>query len=132
MLVKPYIISRNSLCPCRSGKKFKHCCANTLSTDIKYKYHEFFKAKQYARALRAYRAFLTQYIVWYNEHTVPFVKDRPLEADSLLCIDIDAVIETVHGITSCFHNLGKTDEIDPFLIRASDIIADERLSLIHI
>ena len=124
--MKPYTISRNSLCPCRSGKKFKHCCANTLSTDIKDKYGELFQAKQYARALIAYRAFLTQYIIWYNEHTVPFVEDRPLEADSLLSLDIDAVIETVHGITSCFRQLGEFDEIDPFLIRASDIITEER------
>lgn len=124
--MKPYTISRNALCPCRSGKKFKSCCANTLSTDIKDKCFELFQAKKYARALIAYRAFLTQYIVWHNEHTVPFVADSPLEADGLLCIDIDAVIETVHGITSCFHNLGKIDEIDPFLMRASDIITDER------
>ena len=126
MNMKAYTLRRNSLCLCGSGKKFKHCCADTLSTDIKDKYFQLFQAKQYPQALIAYRTFLTQYVIWYNQHTVPFVQDSPLEADSLLCIDIDAVVETVHGIACCLYKLGRYFEIDPFLRRVSDIIRDER------
>lgn len=97
-----------------------------MPTDIKDKAFELFDARQYDQALIAYRAFLTQYIIWYNQHTAPFVEHSPSEADKLLCLDIDAVIEIVSSIASCLHNLGKADEIDPFLRRASDIITDER------
>jgi len=44
-------------------------------------------------------------------------------------LDIDAVIATVSPIASCLDNLGKANEIDPFLRRASNIIADARYEL---
>lgn len=126
MFIKPYTISRNALCPCRSGKKYKHCCADTINSNIKDKYSKFYQEGQYTQALSAYRAFLTQYIIWYNQHTVPFVDSKPLEADEILRIDIDALIETLHGIACCLNKLDKTDEIDPFLRRCTDIVQDDR------
>lgn len=30
-IVKPITAGRNDKCPCGSGKKYKHCCLNTLS-----------------------------------------------------------------------------------------------------
>lgn len=126
MFIKPYTVSRNALCPCRSGKKYKHCCADTINTNLKDKYSKFYQAGQYTQALSAYRAFLTQYIIWYNQHTVPFVDDKPLEADEILRLDIDALIETLHGIACCLNKLDKPDEIDPFLRRCTDIVQDDR------
>jgi tetratricopeptide (TPR) repeat protein len=126
MLIKPFNIDKNGLCPCRSGKKYKDCCEEKIKTSIKDKSFKFYQAGQYHQALLAYRAWLTQYIIWYNEHTVPFVKDKPAEADDILRIDIDALIEIIQGVASCLNKLDKTGEIDAFLGRCTNIVDDER------
>ena len=81
---------------------------------------------KYEEAEEAYRVWLTQYIIWYNEHTVPFVKDKPKDADELLIVDIEAITSILYSIMSCLYHQGKEHEIDPFLKRASDIIDDDR------
>jgi len=44
---------------------------------------------RYDEAERAFRSWLTQYTVWFHEHTVPFVEDDPVNADELLVVDIE-------------------------------------------
>lgn len=127
-ILKKYIIERNSPCPCRSGKKFKRCCQLTLGSALKNNAFILYDEKKYAQALTAFRAALTQYVIWYNEHTAPFVKDRPAEADSLLLIDIEAVYSYVNGISWCLEYLQK-NEIDIFLEKATDIIRDVRFGI---
>lgn len=119
-------IERNSLCPCRSGKKYKKCCALNIDTDLKDKAYDYYKKGDYATAEIAFRVFLTQYISWYHEHTVPFYRQKPEKAEGLLIIDIQAVIEALNFIESCLYKQGKKAEIFPFLIRAEDIIDDRR------
>jgi tetratricopeptide (TPR) repeat protein len=126
MVTKHFIISQKSACPCRSGKKYKNCCAGTINTKIKEQYFQLYQKERFDEALTAYRAFLTQYIIWYNEHTVPFVNENPLAADELLSIDIEALIETIHGIACCLNQLNKIDEIDSFLQKCTDIVKDDR------
>lgn len=119
-------IERNSACPCRSGKKYKNCCAKNIDTELKNKAYDYYKKGDYATAEVGFRAFLTQYITWYHEHTVPFYRQQPAKAEGLLIVDIEAVIETIGLIESCLYEQGKKDEIVPFLIRAEDIIKDRR------
>ena len=85
-----------------------------------------YNQKNYGEADGAYRAWLTQYVIWYNEHTIPLVKDRPVEADALLIIDIEAVVSLLYFIMRCLYLQGKTKEIDVLLAGASDIIDDPR------
>lgn len=124
--LKKYKIERNSPCPCGSGRKFKKCCAQHLGTNLKDKAFDFFERGNYPKAETAYRAFLTQYIIWYHEHTVPFHNACPSEADFLLLVDIEAVMAIVFQIANCLCHQKKTDEIDGFLEHSEHIIWDPR------
>ena len=127
-ILKKYKIERNSPCPCGSGRKFKKCCAQHLpfGQKLNEKAYNFLNEKNYEKAETVFRAFLTQYIVWYHEHTVPFRKACPREADSLLLIDIEAVMATILQITRCLYHQKKTDEIDVFLEHSEHIVWDPR------
>ena len=102
--LKKYKIERNSPCPCGSGRKFKKCCAQYLHLSPKLydKAINLLKVKKYEKAEVFFRAHLTQYIIWYHEHTVPFHNARPSEADSLLLIDIKAVMAFVFQIVGAY------------------------------
>ena len=121
-----YKIGRNDSCPCQSGKKFKKCCAPHIGTNFMEMANDLYDQNRYEEAEEAYRAWLTQYIIWYNEHTVPFVKDKPKDADELLVVDIEAITSILYSIRNCLYHQGKEDEIGPFLKKASDIIDDHR------
>lgn len=127
-ILKKYKIERNSPCPCGSGRKFKKCCAQYLDLSPKLydKAIDFLKVKKYEKAEVFFRAHLTQYIIWYHEHTVPFHNARPSEADSLLLIDIKAVMSFVFQIVGCLYHQKKIDEIDVFLKYSENIIYDPR------
>ena len=121
-----YNIGRNALCPCRSGKKFKICCAPHIGTNLMDTANYLYGQQKYAEAEGAYRAFLTQYIIWYNEHTVPFVQHSPREADAILVVDIKAIADILYCIAKCLFHQGKIHEIGLLVDRASDIINDPR------
>ena len=121
-----YNIDRNALCPCQSGKKYKKCCASHIGTNLMDSAEYLYFQKKYVEAEEAFRAFLTQYIIWYNSHTVPFVRHNPKEAHGILVIDIEAVGSIIDKIASCLLYQSKKDEIDPFLERTLDIIDDSR------
>jgi len=126
--LKKYKIERNSPCPCGSGRKFKKCCSQYLHLSPKLydKAINFLKVKKYEKAEIFFRAYLTQYIIWYHEHTVPFHNARPSETDSLLLIDIEAVMALVFQIVRCLYHQKKIDEIDVFLKYSENIIYDPR------
>jgi hypothetical protein len=119
-----YKVNKQDDCPCRSGESFEACCENKMSST--FKGSELFREKKYEEALSAHRAHLAQYVIWYEEQTVPLIKTRPEEAKDLLSVDIDAVVELVTRIANCLDRLGRQDEIDPFLTRCMNIIDDER------
>lgn len=125
---KEYKIERNSPCPCGSGKKFKKCCAQYLhlSTKLHDKAINFLDLKDYASAEIYFRAFLTQYIIWYHEHTIPFYNECPNEAEFLLLVDIEAIMAIIFQIINCLYHQKKNDEIDIFLKHSENIICDPR------
>ena len=57
---------------------------------------------------------------------IPFHKARPKEADSLLLIDIEAVMVGISQIANCLYHQKRADEIDIFLERCENIIRDPR------
>jgi len=125
-----YIIDRNAQCPCRSGKKYKKCCAPYIGTNLRDSADYLYSQRKYDEAEKAFRAFLTQYIKWYREHTVPFFQHNPQDADEILFVDINAIGEILYKIASCLLNQGRKDEIDSFFKRASDIIDDPRYKIV--
>jgi len=127
-IYKEYKIERNSPCPCGSGKKFKKCCARYLhlSTKLHDKAISFLDLKDYTSAEVYFRAFLTQYIIWYHEHTKPFYNDCPNEAEFLLLVDIEAIMSIIFQITRCLFYQKKNEEIDIFLKHCENIICDPR------
>jgi len=126
--LKKYKIERNSPCPCGSGRKFKKCCAQHLHLSPKLydKAINFLKIKDYEKAEVFFRAHLTQYIIWYHEHTVPFHNDRPSEAKLLLLIDIEAIMAIIFQLVKCLYHQKKNNEIDIFLKHSENIICDPR------
>lgn len=125
-LLPKYRIGRNALCPCCSGKKFKKCCAPHIGTFLMDTANILYQEKKYEEAEKAYRAWLIQYIIWYNEHTVPFVQHSRQEAEGFLMLDINAVEDLLKTVSECLLKQKKVDKIDPFLEKASDIIDDPR------
>lgn len=121
-----YKIGRNSPCPCASGKKFKHCCSPHLEAGLREKASELYEAGKFAEAETAYRAWLTQYKIWHEEHTVPFHRDEPEKADGLLVVDIEAVISILYSLSECLYRQKKTDQIDPLLKGTESLIDDVR------
>jgi hypothetical protein len=125
-LLPKYRIGRNALCPCCSGEKFKKCCAPHIGTALMDTANYLYQEKKYEEAEKAYRAYLTQYIIWYNEHTVPFVQHSRQEAEGFLMLDINAVEDLLKIVSECLLKQDKVNKIDPFLEKASDIIDDPR------
>lgn len=123
---KKFEVARNSPCPCRSGKKFKKCCSEPLKVNAWNKARELFDKGEYSEAEVAFRSWLTQYIIWYQEQTVPFLTSDLPEATELLLIDIEAVSEIIDSIINCLVCQGRTNEIQILLNRSSDIIIDDR------
>lgn len=126
IIIEKYRIERNSPCPCRSGKKYKNCCASSFDNNKLEKALSLYNKGDFVEAEQAFRNHLTQYIIWHNEHTMPFFLHDPLNAKELLLLDIDAVTELINFITNCLHFQNKNQDIDYFLNNASDIIDDER------
>jgi tetratricopeptide (TPR) repeat protein len=126
MASKRYQIERNASCPCGSGIKFKRCCQLFLNTEIRNRAHGLLKAGDYTQAVIAYRAFMTQYKIWHEEHTVSFFKAKPVDADDLMIIDIEAVISGYNSLSDCLRIAGRADEVDEVLQRATNFIEDRR------
>ena len=94
------------------------------------KAYEYKKKGEYTTAEVAFRAFLTQYIIWYHEHTIPVHKQMPAKAEKILIIDIQAVIELIECIEFCLYKQEKKDDIFPFLTQTEDIIDDSRFKIV--
>lgn len=123
-----YKIGRNSPCPCRSGRKFKNCCASSFDKNQLIKALSLYKNGDFLNAEKYFRHHLTQYIIWHHEHTIPFILHDPLNASELFNLDIDAVIEIITFIANCLYHQNKNEEIDTFLSQTYDIIDNKRFN----
>jgi len=127
-----YKINRNDPCLCGSGLKFKKCCKPILEDDgiddsnYAGKGHHYFNKKNFKDAERYYRAHLTQYIIWYHEHTEPFRKARPEDAEHIFSIDIEALNEIADLISRSLFKQGKIDEMFTLYTHLSPLIDDIR------
>ena len=126
IIINKYKIGRNYPCPCRSGKKYKNCCASSFDKNLSENGLALYKNRSFSEAEEAFRHDLTQYIIWYYEHTIPYLLHDPLNADQILLMDIEAITAIVYFIANCLHYQNKTQKIDAFLRKSSDIIDDSR------
>ncbi len=126
---KKYEIGRNVTCPCKSGKKFKKCCIEPLKNKMYESAQDLFAKGDFQQAIIAFRSWLTQYTIWYHEHTLPLLKAEPDEAEEILDIDIKAVVSICFSIVKCLDKLSRSYEINIFLDRCLEIIDDKNFRL---
>ncbi len=124
--LRRYKINRNSVCPCRSGKKFKNCCESSFDKNQLKKALSLYKNGNFKEAEKSFRHHLTQYIIWHYEHTIPFILHDPLNASELFKLDIDAMSEIISFIANCLYHQDRNREVDAFLSQTYDIIDDKR------
>ena len=130
-MLKKYKIERNDKCLCGSGKKYKRCCQTLIqerANNLKYSLgflnvaEDFLKRKNLVDAEKFFRAHLTQYIIWYHEHTVPFRKAAPEAAKDLFHTDIEAINEIADSIVRILYNQNKIDGINLLYLGLVNII----------
>lgn len=104
--------SRNGLCLCGSGRKFKRCCAERYSRRRPgERTRAALERQDYQEALRECRADITQYTIWHKSHTEPAVQAGFSKIEFLLDIDIKALAYLVYLLFWCYI---KTDQVDEF------------------
>lgn len=119
--------SRNSLCLCGSGRKFKRCCAQTYSgRKPGERSRAALKRQDYEDALRECRADITQYTVWHKSHTEPAVRAGFSRIGLLLDTDIKALAYLVDLLFSSYIKIGRADELPAVLERLRVNIDDQR------
>jgi len=128
-----YQIERNHVCLCGSGLKYKKCCLPCIEFNgIKPNYlklaGECFDQGKYVDSERYFRAHLTQYLIWYNEHTIPLLKHAPVEVEELFSTDIEAIAELSASIARALYKQDKRTSIDRFLEYISVLIKNEKLN----
>ena len=88
--------------------------------------NEMEKEGNYSQAVLAYRTWATQYKIWHEEHTVPFFKARPVDADGLMKVDIEAAISIFSSLSHCLMKDNRSSEIEQVLQKAGTFIDDPR------
>jgi len=113
---KHYRPGRNQPCLCGSSKKYKHCCA--ILIDAKHSSGDYLKLastsygqNDFPKAEKFYRAHLTQYLIWYKEHTEPLLARDQKAADELLTTDIEAITEIAISLAKALHQQQKQKDI---------------------
>lgn len=115
----PYKLNSKDACPCLSGNRYKSCCRDGVNSQIYNQATEYARAGKHRKAESAYRAWLTQYIIWYNEHTVPCLASSPNKAQKLLEIDRKALIEILTNLSASIYAQNKPSEAIELLNRHS-------------
>lgn len=111
-----YRPGRNQLCLCGSEEKYKRCCAPLIDKkhsgeDLLRQAGEYFKRQNYPEAEKYFRAHLTQYLIWYKEHTEPLFQHDPKAAEWIVSVDIEAIIGIALSLSKTLHKLGKDKKI---------------------
>lgn len=110
--------ARNSDCSCGSGEKFKRCCSDRLpGWQLGKHTRNALAAEDYASALIACRADITQYTIWHKTHTDPFLCSAPEAVEYFLGLDIRALAELIELLERCYKKTGKSDEFSATLER---------------
>ena len=125
-IYQPFRLGSKDPCPCRSGKTFKSCCKDQLKIKFYDQSQELFESKNYKKAEIAFRSWLTQYIVWYNEHTVPLLAWDPKAGEELVEIDRKALLSICVSIADCMMAQGRKDEVKVFFKNCSTIMNDQK------
>ncbi len=104
------------MCLCGSEEKYKRCCAPLIDKkhsgeDLLRQAEECFKRRNYSEAEKYFRAHLTQYLIWYKEHTEPLLQHEPKAAEWILPVDIEAIIGIALSLSKTLHKLGKDKKI---------------------
>ena len=123
----PFTPSKNSLCLCGSGKKFKRCCIDRYaSRPPNTRTRPALKSGNYKLALEECRADITQYTIWHKSHTEPAIAAGIPEPDTLLETDIAAMGEFVDLLFHCYTKNDIVDEFPATLERLRSNINDPR------
>lgn len=102
---------KNSNCLCGSGEKFKRCCADKLpGWQLGKRTRDALAAKDYASALVACRADITQYTIWHKTNTDPLLHSAPEAVEYFLNLDIRALTELAELLGMCYAETDKSDE----------------------
>lgn len=122
-----FVPSRNSMCLCGSGLRFKRCCATRLpSVTLGRASRRAFRDGKPDEALLAARADITQYTIWHKSHTEPVIKLGIKEIEPLLKVDLQALGELVDTLLTCHFLSNQTKEFSAVLERLRSNIKDER------
>jgi hypothetical protein len=117
----------NSSCLCGSGQKFKDCCRRHLpGSDIGKKARFETNAGNHIKALKAYRADITQYTIWHKSHTEPFALQGIPAIQPMLEIDIKALAEQINELCWTYLRIDSQSEISAVLERLRRNITDPR------
>ncbi len=110
--------ARNSDCPCGSGEKFKRCCSDRLpGWQLGNHTRNALAAEDFASALVACRADITQYTIWHKAHTDPLLNSAPEAVENFLNLDIRALAELAELLERCYKKAGKSNEFPATLER---------------
>ncbi|MBD3343747.1 MAG: hypothetical protein GF401_01640 [Chitinivibrionales bacterium] len=123
---KPFKLASRSPCLCHSGKKYKLCCRRYVEDKSYERATDLHRTGKYRQAERAYRAWLTQYTMWYNEHTVHFAAGRPKDAEKWIEMERKALLEICCNLANSMLMQGKLDEAIDMLNKSSAIMEDEK------
>jgi hypothetical protein len=108
-----YAVSRNSVCLCGSGLKYKRCCESRVSrgADMLDIASQAYKNGDFQGELLARRAHVTWYRIVHQKHTVPLVHAREILGNRLMEIDIAALGDSVSGLMGCYFRLGNDEAL---------------------
>jgi hypothetical protein len=84
----------------------------------------FLKEGKYKQALVESRAYITQYTIWHQSHTVPAIRNGMPKEDSILEIDIRALGDLVDDLMFCHIKTEMMDDFPTVLERLRSNIDD--------
>lgn len=118
-------------CLCGSGTTFRGCCASILpGRDIGKKAQAGADRQDWAAALSAARADVTQYSIWHKSNTAPMLQDHAesnaADIQMILEIDVMALSEYVDTVRRFSYLAGAGDDVPAILERVRTLIDHDR------
>ncbi|MCH8152932.1 MAG: SEC-C domain-containing protein [Planctomycetes bacterium] len=121
------IPSSNDQCPCGSGYKFRTCCRARYDEATAIRpITEALDDGRTEAALQLSRAYVTRYVIWHRQHTVPLVKADAAAAEPILALDIAALSDIVDILCTCYEAGGQREDVPGVLDRLATAIDDPR------
>ncbi len=113
-------------CLCGSTRPFANCCRDKYSKGTKFKTREYFKEKDYPKALEECRRHITWYILCHKRHTEPLMKFVPEREIKILDIDIKALHSLIEDLGRCYLFNGIINEFGSALDSFKNAIKSDR------